>query len=160
MNPIVPLSGSCRALCDRMIDEDDFDLKQMSDLKLAQFKQGMREDNPRAVLVEKEFERRAREEQHKLDLKLIAEQVRWMKFSVVAVIAAAVIAALLTYFLSNTTEQKYRHLMQEMSKRQAIESPLPSVSETIQDHPRQKASDDKSTSGENPSSKSPKEEQK
>lgn len=129
-----------------MVDKDYCNLKKMSDLELAEFKQGMREDHPRAVLVEKEFERRAREEQHKLDLDLIAKQVRWMKFSVMAAIAAAVIGALLTYFLSRTTEDKCQLLIKEMSKRPTIESPATSPSETIPDHPYQKVRDDKPVS--------------
>ncbi len=43
----------------------------MSTIELAQYKQGCRDDNPRAVLVQREFERRDREAQHKLNRKLM-----------------------------------------------------------------------------------------
>jgi len=38
----------------------------MSDLELAEYKQGTRDDNPRYVLVQREFARRDKEEQTKL----------------------------------------------------------------------------------------------
>jgi hypothetical protein len=121
----------------------DIDLKKMSDLELAEYKQGIREDNPRVILVNIEFERRSRLEQHKLDLVLIAKQVRWMKFSVIAAIAAAIISALLTYILTSTTEEKYQRMIREMSKKQVIESLSPLPSEILPSHPSQKAKDGK-----------------
>ena len=122
---------------------ENTDLTKMSEIQLAEFKQGFREDHPRAVIVAKEFERRAREAQHKLDLALIAKQVRWMKFSVIAAIAAAIISALLTYILTSTTEEKYQRMIIEISKKQVIESLSPLPSEILPSHPSQKAKDDK-----------------
>jgi len=56
------------------------------------------------ILLDKEWKRRLMKEQHELDLKLIAKQVRWMKFSailgVLAVLAGAIVGAYLQYMWS------------------------------------------------------------
>ena len=47
------------------------------------------------ILWQWENERRQREAQHEFDRKLMLEQVRWMKFSIVAVIVASILSGLL-----------------------------------------------------------------
>lgn len=45
------------------------------------------------ILIDQEIARRERLHQHELDLKLIADQVRWMKFTAIITAAATLIAA-------------------------------------------------------------------
>lgn len=52
------------------------------------------------LLVADELKRRDRMEQHKLDLTLIGKQVKWMKFSVCAILIAAIISGAVGYFLA------------------------------------------------------------
>ena len=54
------------------------------------------------LLADRELERRARIEQHELDRKLIAEQVRWMKFSVLASIVSALAGVILGWYLQRS----------------------------------------------------------
>ena len=68
-------------------------------------------------LANNELERRNRIHQHELDLKLITKQVRWMKFSVCAIIIAAIISGILGYYLStlgNSSSGKQLKLLQKL----------------------------------------------
>lgn len=68
-------------------------------------------------LANNELERRNRIHQHELDLKLITKQVRWMKFSVCAIIIAAIISGILGYYLStlgNPSSDKQLKLLQKL----------------------------------------------
>lgn len=66
------------------------------------------------VLIKEELKRRERIHQHELDLKLITKQVKWMKFSVCAIIIAAIISGLIGYGLtkigSNSINKKIESL--------------------------------------------------
>ena len=65
------------------------------------------------VLIEQEFKRRERIHQHELDLKLITKQVKWMKFSVFAILGAALISGIVGYYLA-TLENKSRDKQQKL----------------------------------------------
>jgi hypothetical protein len=70
-------------------------VRAMSDAELVAFRSGQSEyTSVQTIFFEKEFERRERLEQHKLDLKLMAEQVRWTKFAVRLTAGAAIVAAI------------------------------------------------------------------
>ena len=86
------------------------------------------------VLIREEWLRRERLKQHELDLKLIAKQVRWMKFSIIAVIAAAIISSCLTYSLSHTTEIRFQEMTRQTPQQPTISSLLSSPSETKRGH--------------------------
>jgi hypothetical protein len=75
------------------------ELKKLSPEELAETRWGYKDNTPVAILIEKEFERRARIEQHELDLKLVLKQVRWMKFSVIATILSALLGIILGAYL-------------------------------------------------------------
>ena len=71
----------------------------MSDDDLAKVQDGLR-GNPREnILIENEWRRRERIEQHKLDLDLVLRQVRWMKFSVSAGVISALLGVILGWLL-------------------------------------------------------------
>jgi len=78
-------------------------LKTKSDEELAKWQSSWKPESQLYILAEKEWERRARERQHELDVALILKQVRWMRYSVVASVVAAlsgaVIGALLQAWL-------------------------------------------------------------
>ena len=70
-------------------------VRVMSDAELVAFQSGQSEyTSVQTIFFEKEFERRERLEQHKLDLKLMAERLRWMKFAVILTAGASIIAAI------------------------------------------------------------------
>jgi len=58
-------------------------VKQMSYEELVAYRANKLDESVPAILADKEFERRARLEQHQLDLNLLAQQVRWMKFTAI-----------------------------------------------------------------------------
>jgi hypothetical protein len=68
-------------------------LKEKSADELAKLQAGYRPGSDHWILAEKEWDRRARKEQHELDLALILKQVRWMKYSVMASVIAALLGA-------------------------------------------------------------------
>jgi hypothetical protein len=80
-------------------------LRESSDEHLAVVKAGRAPGNLEAFLADQEIARRDRLKQHELDLRLIADQVRWMKFSTFAgvfgTIAGAIIGALIAYWLQD-----------------------------------------------------------
>lgn len=90
----------------RLADE----LKSLSDAELAARHNNSGPGSLTIILADKEFERRARVEQHELNMKLMAEQERWMKstakVSAWVTLAAALIGAtagvLLTFWLQGT----------------------------------------------------------
>ena len=75
------------------------DIKKRSPEELAQIRTNKIDTSLHAILIDKEFERRVRLEQHGLDLQLIAKQVRWMKFSVAATIISALLGVILGAYL-------------------------------------------------------------
>jgi len=85
------------------------DLKRKSDADLAAFRADKNDTSLYAILADKEFARRDRLRQHELDLKLIARQVRWMKFAAIAMLVAAIVGgaagAALTYWLQKSPPQ-------------------------------------------------------
>jgi hypothetical protein len=66
------------------------DLENKSPDELVEMRAEQADYSQIAILVNKEFERRAREHQHEIDRKLIMEQVKWMKFSVYAIISTTI----------------------------------------------------------------------
>lgn len=92
-------------------------LINMSDDELAKFQEGCQPDSYPYIIAEKEWQRRERIEQHKLDLDLINKQVKWMKFSailgVVSVIIGAVVGA---YLQKNWSQQPQPTIQQEISE--------------------------------------------
>jgi hypothetical protein len=70
------------------------DLKNKSDDELARWQAGWKQHGHHHILAQKEWERRARERQHELDLALMFKQVQWMKYSVVASVIAALLGAI------------------------------------------------------------------
>src|SRR3989304_2461252 len=75
------------------------DLTKMSDEALAKWQAGWKEHTEYFILAKKEWERRDRLKQHELDLKLMARQVRWMKFAVIATILSALLGVILGAYL-------------------------------------------------------------
>jgi hypothetical protein len=105
-------------------------LKKMPDDELVRF-QGQHENNAQyRILAEKEFQRRERAEQHELDLNLIADQVRWMKFSAILSAAAAIVAAIvgaiggaiLTFWLQSKLLQRQLELQPRSSQQESAPS--------------------------------------
>jgi len=93
------------------------DLRNKSDDELAQILVNKIETSLPAILVNKEFERRAQIAQHKLDLQLLLEQVRWMKFTAiiagVMTLIGAIAGAILSFWLQgNPKPQQARYLPQ------------------------------------------------
>ncbi len=86
-----------------MADEDlrklAEDLRRTSDEGLANFRENHHASTKEGILADKEFERRARLHQHELDRKLLAEQVRWMKFSLLVGVASALAGVILGWLL-------------------------------------------------------------
>jgi len=82
---------------DRALEEK---FKALPDAELARYLAEGTPNSVEVVLIQKEFARRDRLEQHQLDLKLIAEQVRWMKFSAVIGIVGTIVGVLLTALLT------------------------------------------------------------
>lgn len=68
-------------------------LSDMTDNELAQWQAGWKPGTENHILAEKEWARRERIAQHDLDLELIAKQVRWMKYSIIASVISALIGA-------------------------------------------------------------------
>jgi hypothetical protein len=69
-------------------------IRNYSEEELTSFRANAKENSFEVILAEREFERRAREAQHTLDLRLIGEQVRWMKFAAMLTAAATLIGAI------------------------------------------------------------------
>jgi hypothetical protein len=98
-----------------MIISDD--LKNKTDDELAKFQADIRGRVEYDILIEKEWERRARIKQHELDVKLMTKQVNAVKFSailgVAAVIAGAIVGASLQYMLREPPQQCTQLLIQK-----------------------------------------------
>src|SRR6516225_7483303 len=70
-------------------------VRAMSDAELVAFRSGQSEyTSVQTIFFEKEFERRERLEQRKLDLKLMAERVRWRKSAARLTAGASIVAAI------------------------------------------------------------------
>jgi hypothetical protein len=86
------------------------ELSKLSLDELAKIRTNKIAESLPAILIDKEFEHRARIEQHELDLKLVARQVRWMKFSailgIISALAGAIVGAYLQYRLSQPPSLK------------------------------------------------------
>lgn len=76
-----------------------------------------------AILIDKEFERRARLEQHQLDLQLIAKQVRWMKFSVAATIISALLGVIVGAYLQRNSPPAQPQMTTRPVEQKTIVSP-------------------------------------
>jgi len=80
-----------------MSESDKF--RNMSDDDLAKVQEGLHEPTLDNILIEREWLRRDRIEQHKLDLDLVLKQVRWMKFAVLAGVLSALLGVILGWLL-------------------------------------------------------------
>ena len=70
-------------------------VRAMSGAELVAFRSGQSEyTSVHTIFFEKEFERRERLEQRKLDLKLMAERVRWRKSAARLTAGASIVAAI------------------------------------------------------------------
>ena len=81
------------------------DIKDTPLEKLAEQRWGVMDTAPNAILIDNEIERRKRLHQHELDLDLVLRQVRWMKFSVLATVASALLGVILGIFLERNLPQ-------------------------------------------------------
>ena len=93
------------------------DCKKLSIDQLAVQRDGSANNSPKAILIDNEIERKKRIHQHELDLKLITKQVRWMKFSVCAILIAAVMGGIVGYYLTtleNSSRNKQLKSIQEL----------------------------------------------
>jgi hypothetical protein len=106
------------------------ELRKKSDDELVRF-QGQNENvADYRILAEKEFQRRERLEQHKLDLELMAKQVRWMKFaailtasfSIIAAIVGAIAGAILTLWLQDKPSPKQSESLPRSSQQESAPS--------------------------------------
>jgi hypothetical protein len=106
-------------------------LRSHTDAQLASAKADRTPGNLQVILVDREIARRERLHQHELDLKLIAEQVRWMKFTAilgpVTTIIGIIVGALLTFWLQQS--QPPRQLQKELQP-----APQQSGASTSGDH--------------------------
>lgn len=98
------------------------DLRNISLEDLAIFRADKLEGSLPVILADKEFERRARLEQHKLDLDLVFEQVRWMKFTAilasVTTLLGAIVGAILTFWLQKNPPIKQSQLPTRSSQQE------------------------------------------
>lgn len=82
---------------------DDF--RKRTDDELAEIRTNKIDTSLHAILIDKEFERRARIAQHELDLQLVLKQVQWMKFAAIlgaiATLIGGIAGAILTFWLQN-----------------------------------------------------------
>ena len=67
----------------------------MSDVKLSEWQAEYPTNSPQSIFAEKEWLRRERIEQHKLDLELLSKQVKWMKFSAILGVIATLVGAII-----------------------------------------------------------------
>jgi len=86
------------------------DIKNTPLKQLAEQRYGLDNNHPDSILIDNEIERRKRSHQHELDLDLVAKQVRWMKWSTLATVAAALIGAtvgaLVTFWLQHNPQPR------------------------------------------------------
>jgi hypothetical protein len=117
-----------------MSNEDQFaadikDTHKFNDVRLAELRANKPIDSARAILIDKEFERRARIEQHKLDLQLMTQQVRWMKFAVIATILSALLGVILGAYLQRNwpIDQQQKPLQSIQEKTSVYPSAHPAI---------------------------------
>ncbi len=108
------------------------DLKNKSDDELAQFQADMRGRVEYEILIERDWERRARIKQHELDIELMCKQVRSMRFAailgVIATLVGAIIGACLQYKLSQQPIGNTRPIVQqEILPSSAVDRPIETV---------------------------------
>jgi len=74
-----------------------------SDSDLARYQAGLSPDTEGFILAEREWQRRAmveaQDKQYADNRKLLVAQVKWMKFSIIATLAAAMLGALAAWYL-------------------------------------------------------------
>jgi len=117
------------------------DIRKYSHEDLAQTRTNKIDTSLLAILIDKEFERRARLEQHQLDLQLIAKQVRWMKFSVAATIISALLGVIVgAYLQRNWPLPQPQMTTRPVEQKTIVSPPVP-----------QEALTDKKTSSSQPS---------
>ena len=76
-------------------------LKKKSDDRLADWQSQFHPNSDTYILAEKEWQRRERLEQHELDLKILREQTKWMKFSAALGVVAVIVGAILGAYLQS-----------------------------------------------------------
>jgi hypothetical protein len=69
------------------------DLKKLDDDTLSSHIVGLSRETQHSLLAKWEWERRKLEQQHEYDRKLLAEQVKWMKYSALMAVVSALIGA-------------------------------------------------------------------
>jgi hypothetical protein len=98
-------------------------LRGLSDVDLAAYRSDKVDSSVQGTLAQKELERRARVHQHELDLKLVANQVRWMKFSAILTAASTLIGtiagALLTMWLQRDPQSKQANTLPHSTQPQS-----------------------------------------
>jgi hypothetical protein len=122
------------------------DIKDTPLEKLAEQRWGVMDTAPTAILIDNEIERRKRLHQHELDLDLVLRQVRWMKFSVLATVASALLGVILGIFLERNLPPTQTQTPAQSTRQEPIVSP--SV------HPETSTAE-KSVTSEPPSKKAP-----
>ena len=75
-------------------------LRKMDDVELASTKANRLPNDKVVTLVNQEFGRRERVHQHELDVQLIANQTRWMTFSIILGSAATIIGGIVGIVLA------------------------------------------------------------
>ena len=111
------------------MNEDQFEKdirnpEKFSKARLAEMLGPMANTSARKILLEKEFERRERIEQHELDLQLIERQVRWMKFAVIATILSALLGVILGAYLQRNWPADQQQKPTQSIKEEIPVSPL------------------------------------
>lgn len=87
-----------------MNDSEKF--RNMSADDLAKIQDGLRGNPYENILIENEWRRRERIEQHKLDLEILFKQGKWMMVSAFIGLLGVIIGVLLTVFLTtNLTKE-------------------------------------------------------
>ncbi len=110
--------------------DDSEKFRNMSDDKLAEVQDGLR-GNPREnILIENEWRRRDRIDQHKLDLEILFKQGKWMMVSALIGLLGVILGALLTVFLTTSLKKRPQQSLPTTStqtdQREALEQKEPS----------------------------------
>jgi hypothetical protein len=103
--------------------KDISDSEKYDEARLANLWSTAAGEPARKILIEKEFARRERKEQHELDLKLIEKQVRWMKFAVGATIIAALLGAIVGAILQKNLQSGLPQMPPAQVQQQSAPSP-------------------------------------
>lgn len=111
-----------------MNDSDKY--RTMSPEQLAEVQHGLLGKSSEDILIEREWRRRERIEQHELDLKLLFKQGKWMIVSAFIGLFGVILGAFLTYFLTTSIKKEPERLPPTIStlpdQQRASESKEPS----------------------------------